>query len=56
MDFILHPDHYLEALGPLGMFVSMAIIFAESGLFLAFFLPRRYLTFDGGLARLQGNL
>lgn len=49
MDFLLHPDHYLEALGPLGMFVSFAIIFAESGLFFGFFLPGDSLLLTCGL-------
>lgn len=49
MDFLLHPDHYLEALGPLGVVVSMAIIFAESGLFFGFFLPGDSLLLTCGL-------
>lgn len=54
MDFLLHPDHYLEALGPLGMFVSIAIIFAESGLFFGFFLPGDSLLLTSGLLAFRG--
>lgn len=54
MDFLLHPDRYLEALGPLGMFVSMAIIFAESGLFFGFFLPGDSLLLTCGLLAFKG--
>jgi membrane-associated protein len=54
MDFLLHPDHYLEQLGWVGMFVSMAIIFAESGLFFGFFLPGDSLLLTCGLLAYQG--
>lgn len=54
MDFLLHPDHYLEALGPLGMLVSVAIIFAESGLFFGFFLPGDSLLLTAGLLAFKG--
>ncbi len=54
MDFLLHPDHYLEALGPLGVFISMAIIFAESGLFFGFFLPGDSLLLTCGLLAYKG--
>lgn len=54
MDFLLHPDHYLEALGPLGMFISMAFIFAESGLFFGFFLPGDSLLLTCGLLAYKG--
>jgi membrane-associated protein len=54
MDFLLHPDHYLEALGPLGVAISMAIIFAESGLFFGFFLPGDSLLLTCGLLAYKG--
>ncbi|HZQ10184.1 MAG TPA: VTT domain-containing protein [Anaerolineae bacterium] len=54
MDFLLHPDRYLEALGPIGMFVSIAIIFAESGLFFGFFLPGDSLLLTCGLLAFKG--
>ncbi len=54
MDFLLHPDRYLEALGPLGMLVSFAIIFAESGLFFGFFLPGDSLLLTCGLLAYRG--
>jgi membrane-associated protein len=54
MDFLLHPDHYLEQLGWVGMFVSMAIIFAESGLFFGFFLPGDSLLLTCGLLAYKG--
>lgn len=54
MDFLLHPDKYLQALGPLALFVSMAIIFAESGLFFGFFLPGDSLLLTCGLLAYKG--
>lgn len=54
MDFLLHPDHYLEALGPLGALLAMGIIFAESGLFFGFFLPGDSLLLTAGLLAYRG--
>lgn len=54
MDFLLHPDRYLEGLGLLGMFLSWAIIFAESGLFFGFFLPGDSLLLTCGLLAQRG--
>jgi membrane-associated protein len=54
MDFLLHIDQYLEALGPIGMFVCALIIFAESGLFFGFFLPGDSLLLTAGLLAYQG--
>lgn len=54
MDFLLHPDHYLEALGPLGMLVVWGIVFAESGLFFGFFLPGDSLLLTAGLLAYKG--
>lgn len=54
MDFLLHPDHYLEALGPLGVLLAMGIIFAESGLFFGFFLPGDSLLLTAGLLAYRG--
>ncbi len=54
MDFLLHPDQYLEALGPIGVVIAMAIIFAESGLFFGFFLPGDSLLLTCGLLAYKG--
>jgi membrane-associated protein len=54
MDFLLHPDRYLEAFGPLGMLIAVAIIFAESGLFFGFFLPGDSLLLTCGLIAYKG--
>ena len=54
MDFLLHPDRYLEAFGPIGMFISIGIIFAESGLFFGFFLPGDSLLLTCGLLAFKG--
>jgi membrane-associated protein len=54
MDFLLHPEHYLEALGPLGVVVAFFIIFAESGLFFGFFLPGDSLLLTCGLLAFKG--
>lgn len=54
MDFLLRPDLYLEALGPLGMALSVGIIFAESGLFFGFFLPGDSLLLTCGLLAYKG--
>lgn len=50
MDFLLHPDRYLEMLGPtIAMLVVWGIVFAESGLFFGFFLPGDSLLLTVGL-------
>ncbi len=54
MDFLLHPDHYLADLGTLGIFISFAFIFAESGLFFGFFLPGDSLLLTCGLLAFKG--
>jgi len=55
MDFLLHPDKYLEALGPtIAMLVVWAIVFAESGLFFGFFLPGDSLLLTVGLLAYKG--
>ncbi|MBI4671439.1 MAG: VTT domain-containing protein [Chloroflexi bacterium] len=57
MDFLLHPDKYLEALGPtVALLVIWAIIFAESGLFFGFFLPGDSLLLTAGLLAYKGFL
>lgn len=47
------PEQLLEAFGAIGLFV---IIFAESGLFIGFFLPGDSLLFTAGLLSSQGLL
>ena len=42
------PEHFLDALGPAALWVSIAIVFVECGLFL-FFLPGDSLLFTVGL-------
>lgn len=55
MDFLLHPDKYLETLGPtLAMLVVWSIVFAESGLFFGFFLPGDSLLLTTGLLAYKG--
>jgi membrane-associated protein len=46
MGDLLHPDKLLEAFGYIGVF---AIVFAESGLLVGFFLPGDSLLFTAGL-------
>jgi membrane-associated protein len=47
------PKHLIEAFGTVGLF---AIIFAESGLLIGFFLPGDSLLFTAGLLASQGHL
>lgn len=55
MDFLLHPDKYLETLGPtIAMLVVWSIVFAESGLFFGFFLPGDSLLLTTGLLAYKG--
>ena len=49
----LDPENLLDAFGVLGLF---AIIFAESGLLVGFFLPGDSLLFTAGLLSSQGHL
>jgi len=49
----LDPEHLLETFGALGLF---AIIFAESGLLIGFFLPGDSLLFTAGLLSSQDRL
>ena len=46
---VFHPESWLSAMGPVGIFAVTAIIFAESGLFFGFFLPGDSLLFTAGL-------
>ena len=50
---IFDPDALIEAVGTLGLF---AIVFAESGLLIGFFLPGDSLLFTAGLLASQGRL
>lgn len=57
MDFLLHPDKYLETLGPtVAILVVWGIVFAESGLFFGFFLPGDSLLLTAGLLAFKGFL
>jgi membrane-associated protein len=49
----MHPESLLEAFGTLGLF---AIVFAESGLLVGFFLPGDSLLFTAGLLASRGTL
>ena len=49
----MHPETLLEAFGTLGLF---AIVFAESGLLVGFFLPGDSLLFTAGLLASRGTL
>ncbi|MBW3669987.1 MAG: VTT domain-containing protein [Actinobacteria bacterium] len=49
----MHVEHLLETFGTLGLF---AIVFAESGLLIGFFLPGDSLLFTAGLLASQGKL
>ena len=44
----------LKDLGPYAMFATWAIVFAESGLFIGFFLPGDSLLFSAGVLASQG--
>lgn len=52
-NLLLNPEQLISALGLAGV---VAIIFAESGLFLGFFLPGDSLLFTAGLLASQGYL
>ncbi|HEX9968967.1 MAG TPA: DedA family protein, partial [Acidimicrobiales bacterium] len=49
----MHVEHLIETVGTLGLF---AIVFAESGLLIGFFLPGDSLLFTAGLLASQGKL
>jgi membrane-associated protein len=49
----MNPEHLIEAFGTLGIF---AIVFAESGLLVGFFLPGDSLLFTAGLLASRGVL
>jgi membrane-associated protein len=49
----IDPDHLLETFGTIGL---IAIVFAESGLLIGFFLPGDSLLFTAGLLASQGKL
>ena len=49
----MHPETLIEAFGTLGLF---AIVFAESGLLVGFFLPGDSLLFTAGLLASKGTL
>jgi membrane-associated protein len=49
----LNPEHLIAAFGTIGL---LAIIFAESGLLIGFFLPGDSLLFTAGLLASQGKL
>ncbi len=53
MSTLLHPEHLLETFGTIGL---IAVIFAESGLLIGFFLPGDSLLFTAGLLASQGKL
>jgi membrane-associated protein len=48
----LNPEHLIRTFGTIGL---IAIIFAESGLLIGFFLPGDSLLFTAGLLASQGN-
>jgi membrane-associated protein len=53
MSTLLSPSHLIETFGTLGV---IAVIFAESGLLVGFFLPGDSLLFTAGLLASQGKL
>ena len=52
----LNPDSLLSSLGSVGFWVALAIIFAECGILLGFFLPGDSLLFVVGLFIAQGSI
>ncbi|HVV36532.1 MAG TPA: VTT domain-containing protein [Acidimicrobiales bacterium] len=53
MSTLLSPNHLIETFGTIGL---LAVIFAESGLLIGFFLPGDSLLFTAGLLASQGKL
>ncbi|MEY2425775.1 MAG: rane-associated protein [Actinomycetota bacterium] len=53
MSTLLSPEHLIETFGTIGL---IAVIFAESGLLIGFFLPGDSLLFTAGLLASQGKL
>ena len=53
MSTLLSPHHLIETFGTVGL---IAVIFAESGLLIGFFLPGDSLLFTAGLLASQGKL
>jgi membrane-associated protein len=50
---LLHPDRLIETFGTIGL---LAVIFAESGLLVGFFLPGDSLLFTAGVLAARGDL
>jgi membrane-associated protein len=53
MSTLLSPNHLIETFGTIGV---LAVVFAESGLLIGFFLPGDSLLFTAGLLASQGKL
>ena len=53
METLLSPNHLIETFGTIGL---IAVVFAESGLLIGFFLPGDSLLFTAGLLASQGKL
>ena len=52
----LDPAHLIESLGPFALLGVLAIVFAECGLLVGFFLPGDSLLFTAGLLVAEGSL
>ena len=53
---LLNPKHLFDSISPYGEIGLIAIIFAETGLLLGFFLPGDSLLFTAGLLASQDKL
>ena len=53
MSTLLSPNHLIQTFGTIGL---LAVVFAESGLLIGFFLPGDSLLFTAGLLASKGNL